>query len=64
MRACRTSVERRIDFRSYIELHRSLLRRFPYGVFFTADEQVVRVVACLHVRRDPKTWSERLRRDR
>ncbi len=43
---------------------RALLRRFPYGVFFVESDDSVEVVACLHARRDPQQWSERLRRDR
>jgi len=46
------------------DLRRALLRRFPYGVFFTSDDDTVRVIACLHVRRDPRAWGDRLRRDR
>lgn len=45
-------------------MRRALLRRFPYGVFFIESDDAVEVVACLHVRRDPQHWSERLRRDR
>ena len=45
-------------------MRRALLRRFPYGLFFVEAEDVVKVVACLHVRRDPHEWNERLQRDR
>ncbi|MCL4553908.1 MAG: type II toxin-antitoxin system RelE/ParE family toxin [Actinobacteria bacterium] len=45
-------------------MRRAILRRFPYGVFFISREGTVEVVACLHARRDPRQWSERLRRDR
>lgn len=45
-------------------MRRALLRRFPYGVFFVEAVDAVQVVACLHARRDPHEWSERLRRDR
>ena len=45
-------------------LRRALLRRFPYGVFFVAIDDPIEVAACLHARRDPRQWSERLRRDR
>ncbi|MDO9556126.1 MAG: type II toxin-antitoxin system RelE/ParE family toxin [Coriobacteriia bacterium] len=45
-------------------MRRALLRRFPYGVFFVEADGGVEVVACLHARRDPHEWSERLRRDR
>jgi toxin ParE1/3/4 len=45
-------------------LRRALLRRFPFGVFFISDDDVVRVVACLHVRRNPARWRKRMRGDR
>ncbi|MDO8949819.1 MAG: type II toxin-antitoxin system RelE/ParE family toxin [Actinomycetota bacterium] len=46
------------------ELHRALLRRFPYGLFFVAANGSITVVACLHARRNPQQWSQRLRRGR
>jgi toxin ParE1/3/4 len=39
---------------------RALLRRFPFGVFYVLDADVIAVIACLHCRRDPRRW--RLRR--
>lgn len=45
-------------------MRRALIRRFPYGVFFVDSDDTVEVVACLHARRDPRQWSERLQRDR
>jgi plasmid stabilization system protein ParE len=49
--------------RAYPILHRdtrrALLRRFPYGLFYRlVDEQVV-VVACMHAKRDPRSWRAR-----
>jgi plasmid stabilization system protein ParE len=35
---------------------RALVRRFPYGVFFTVDNDTVTVLAVLHLHRDPDTW--------
>ena len=46
------------------EARRALLRRFPYGVYFVASPKLVNVVACLHVRRDPRRWQERTDADR
>lgn len=38
-------------------IHRALLRRYPYAVFFRIrTEPVVVVLAVLHQRRDPATW--------
>lgn len=41
----------------YPDVHRgtrrAVVRRFPYLVYFVVDEESIRVVACLHVRRRP-----------
>jgi toxin ParE1/3/4 len=41
------------------DIHRALLRRFPYGVFFREDAGTIRVVAVVHLRRHPTTWRRR-----
>jgi toxin ParE1/3/4 len=38
---------------------RGLLSRFPYGVFFTADDEEILVVAVVHLHRHPDTWKRR-----
>jgi plasmid stabilization system protein ParE len=43
------------------EARRALLRRFPYGVFFTVAAEVVTVLAVLHLHRHPATWNDRRR---
>ncbi len=35
---------------------RALVRHFPYGVFFTVDDDRVTVLAVLHLHRHPDTW--------
>jgi toxin ParE1/3/4 len=44
-----------------LEAHvrRAMLDRFPYGIFFLADADLVTVLAVLHLHRDPETWRER-----
>jgi len=37
-------------------IRRALLRRFPYSILFTADDDEIVVLSCFHVRRDPKRW--------
>jgi toxin ParE1/3/4 len=44
-----------------MEARRALLRRFPYGVFFTVAADVVTVLAVLHLHRHPDTWKDRPR---
>ena len=39
---------------------RVLLRRFPYASVFVATPGVISIVACLHARRDPLRWVERV----
>jgi len=41
------------------QVRRAMLDRFPYGVFFIVDDDVVTVFAVLHLHRDPETWRER-----
>ena len=41
------------------DTRRVLLRRFPYGLFYRAYDDVIVVVACMHGRRDPKRWMSR-----
>ena len=41
------------------DLRRSIVRRFPYGLFFRAMPNRIVVVACLHLSRDPPVWQNR-----
>ena len=41
------------------DARRALVRDFPYGVFFTTDVDLVRVLAVLHLHRHPDTWKRR-----
>lgn len=38
---------------------RGLVRRFPYGIFYIIDPDLVAVTACMHGRRDPQRWQTR-----
>lgn len=40
-------------------MRRALMERFPYGVFFSAGEDRVVVLAVLHLHRHPDTWRAR-----
>ena len=42
------------------ELRRARLHRFPYIVYFTLEEDVIVVLACLHGRRSPAVWKSRV----
>jgi toxin ParE1/3/4 len=42
-------------------VHRRIsLRRFPYGIIFRRDGDVVRVIAVAHRRRKPRYWASRV----
>lgn len=43
------------------DVRRALLHTFPYAVYFSASEEMVTVLAVLHLRRKPKVWRGRLR---
>ena len=36
------------------------LDRFPYHMIYSALSDVTRVIACVHGKRDPKAWRERV----
>ena len=42
-------------------IRRALLKRFPYAVFFTVEDEIIVVLAVLHTSRDPAEWQRRLR---
>lgn len=42
------------------QVRRALVHRFPYHLFFTVTGHTVRVLACLHAKRDPNQWKDRL----
>lgn len=44
----------------YKDIHRGLLQRFPYGVFYLAEKERIVVIGAMHCKRAPKTWQERV----
>jgi len=41
------------------DVHRALLRHFPYGVYFLAESEAINVLAVLHLHREPDMWKSR-----
>lgn len=41
------------------QIRRVLIRRFPYGIFYIFEDDRIIVIACLHAKRDPKSWQGR-----
>jgi len=42
------------------DARRAHLRRFPNAFYFVATPDLIRVVACMHARRDPRRWEKRV----
>lgn len=38
------------------EVRRAFIRRFPYGIFYLVEDDLIMVLAVFHVRRDPRSW--------
>ncbi|MHB9024862.1 MAG: type II toxin-antitoxin system RelE/ParE family toxin [Armatimonadota bacterium] len=41
-------------------IHRRLIHRFPYGLFYRIDEDEIVIVAVAHLHRHPMYWIERI----
>lgn len=41
------------------ETRRVLTHRFPFGVYYRVDREMILVVAVLHGSRDPQRWKQR-----
>jgi plasmid stabilization system protein ParE len=59
--ACLNGIERSPEMYAviYKDVRRGLLRRFPYSIFYLVEQEAIVVLACFHVRRDPKQWQGR-----
>ena len=42
------------------EIRRALLSRFPYGLWYAIETDVVVVYAVAHLHREPRYWTDRL----
>jgi plasmid stabilization system protein ParE len=45
----------------YRDIRRALMKRFPYGLFYVKEGELVTVLACFHAKRNPAIWKERVR---
>jgi toxin ParE1/3/4 len=43
------------------DVRRYLVRRFPYGMYYSIENEVVIIWAVKHLHRDPDYWQERRR---
>jgi plasmid stabilization system protein ParE len=44
---------------TYKEVRRSMLKKFPYSVFYYLDESTVVIIACLHFKQNIEILSSR-----
>lgn len=44
----------------YKQARRALIRRFPYGILYVFEPEIVSVIACFHTKRNPQSWQDRL----
>lgn len=60
--ACMESIRRQPEMYAVVHegYRRSLVRRFPYAVFYEHVESTVTVYAVFHTSRDPEKWRQRL----
>jgi toxin ParE1/3/4 len=43
----------------YKNIRRLLIRRFPYGIFYLTQLNIIMVLAVFHSQRNPKQWQSR-----
>jgi hypothetical protein len=43
------------------DVRRALLHTFPYAIYFRVSDEMIVVLALLHLRRNPKIWRGRVR---
>jgi hypothetical protein len=43
------------------DIRRCQTRRFPYGIIYAINEDVIFVLAVMHLHRDPEYWKNRLK---
>jgi plasmid stabilization system protein ParE len=44
----------------YKDVHRALLRKFPYGIFYFVFDATIIVQSCFHTSRNPNAWQNRV----
>lgn len=44
------------EVEGYPSVRRALMRRFPFAVFYTMDEDVLLVLRVIHTSRSPRKW--------
>ncbi len=42
------------------DVRRCLIKRFPYGILYTIEEDYILILAVMHFSRDPSYWKHRI----
>lgn len=42
------------------DVQRTMLRRFPYAIYYTVRGNDVVIIGCFHISRDPRQWRNRM----
>ena len=43
----------------YMNVHRALVRKFPYGIYYVLIDELIVILGVLHARKNPKHWQSR-----
>jgi len=46
------------------DIRRYLITRFPFGIYYTIEDEFILVVSVMHMKRRPFYWRERTKRSR
>ena len=46
---------------AYKNLRKTVIKRFPYLIFYFVDNDLIHIVAVMHSRRNPNFWKQRLK---
>jgi toxin ParE1/3/4 len=62
LEACFWAIRRNPDIYPVVHknVHRALLRKFPYAIFYFVFDDTVVILACFHMKRDPQDWQSRV----
>ena len=44
----------------YPEINRALVKRYPYGILYSADNDRIYIVAVMNLSRNPEYWKKRM----
>jgi hypothetical protein len=43
------------------DIRKALVKRFPFGIYYFVNSDVINIFAVIHFSRNPKTWKHRLK---